>query len=71
MRASSAMTRKSQQRAMSEPPATAAPWTRAMVGFDARHRLMKSWVFLHMPVKSRVGSQGMSCDPPAGPRCSA
>jgi hypothetical protein len=42
MRASSAITSRSQHSAMSLPPATAAPCTWAMVGLALRHRLMKS-----------------------------
>ena len=63
MRAVSLMIRKSQQSAMSEPPATAAPCTWAMVGLRERHKAMKSWVLRHMPAKSSVGSQGISWPP--------
>jgi hypothetical protein len=48
MRASSAITSRSQHSAMSLPPATACPCTLAMVGFGLRHKAMKSSVFRFM-----------------------
>jgi hypothetical protein len=41
MRASSAITTRSQDRAMSLPPATACPWTFAMVGLSDRQSVKK------------------------------
>src|SRR5262249_23566751 len=54
----SAITMRSQQSAMSLPPATAGPCTRAMVGLNDRHRDMKSRVFWFIMKKSAIGSQG-------------
>jgi hypothetical protein len=48
MRASSAITSRSQHSAMSLPPATAWPCTFAIVGFALRQRLMKSSVLRFM-----------------------
>jgi hypothetical protein len=44
MRASSAITSRSQHSAMSLPPATAWPCTIAIVGLRQRHKAMKSSV---------------------------
>jgi hypothetical protein len=48
MRASSAITSRSQHSAMSLPPATAAPCTLAMVGLALFHSVMKSSVLRFM-----------------------
>ena len=57
MRASSAVTSRSEQSAMSVPPATQKPWTLQSTGFSEWKRLMNPRTFRDIIWKSTTGSQ--------------
>ena len=57
MRASSAITNRSEHSAMSVPPATQKPWTLQTTGLSEWNRLMKPRTLRLMNCQSSTGSQ--------------